>query len=145
MRRIILSTLFLSTVLAHAQAGTQGQSGTTLIASNNAVAASNDAAIPTHPRRVSTGVVYPKLISNPKVHVSAADFQTQDFADQHVVVGFRVDENGAPQNVHLVKSLHQTVDARVLEAVREYHFVPGTLDDQKIALDVNLIVNFDTK
>ena len=75
------------------------------------------------------------------VRVSAADFPTRDLAAQHMVVGFRVDESGAPQNVHLVKSVSQTVDARVLAAVRQYRFVPGTLDDRNVPVDVNLVIN----
>jgi TonB family protein len=146
MRRIILSTLFLSSALVHAQTSTSGQ-GATLEARNNetnAVAASTDASIPTT-RRISTGVTFPKLISAPSVSVSAADFPTADLAAQHVVVSFRVDENGAPQNVHLVKSVNEAVDTRVLAAVRQYRFAPGSLDHQTVAVDVNLIVNFQQK
>jgi hypothetical protein len=34
------------------------------------------------------------------------------------------------------------VDERVLSAVRQYRFVPGTLDDQNVPVDVNLVINF---
>lgn len=147
MRRIILSTLFLSTALVHAQTSTPGQ-GVTLEARNNetsASAASTDASIPTTARRISTGVTFPKLISTPTVSLSAADFPRIDLAAQHMVVSFRVDENGAPQNVRLVKSVSQAVDERVLAAVRQYRFAPGTLDNQTVAVDVNLVVNFQQK
>ena len=77
--------------------------------------------------------------------VSTTDFPTQDLTTQHLLVSFRVDEKGTPQNVHLLKSVNQAVDQRVLEAVRQYHFVPGTLDDQNVAVDVNLIVNFEKR
>jgi TonB family protein len=149
MRRIIVSSLFLSTVLLHAQTATKGQSVT--LEARNEVAASastqpaTDSTATLTQRRISTGVVWPKLISEPTVAVSAADFTTQDLATQHVVVSFRVDEKGEPQNVRLLKSVNQTVDERVLDAVRQYHFVPGTLDDQNVAVDVNLIVNFQAK
>ncbi|HTA80700.1 MAG TPA: TonB family protein [Terracidiphilus sp.] len=146
MRRILLSTLFLSSVLVHAQTSTPAQ-GVTLEARNsatNALAASTDASIPTG-RRISTGVTFPKLISAPSVSVLSTDFPTANLAAQHVVVGFRVDENGAPQNVHLVKSVNQSVDERVLAAVRQYRFAPGTLDNQTVAVDVNLVVNFQQK
>jgi TonB family protein len=150
MRRIIVSTLLLSTVLLHAQKGTQGQSAT-LEARNNAVnslsdaasAATDTASAPS--RRISTGVTWPKLISEPTLSISSTDFPTHDLAAQHVVVAFRVDENGAPQNVHLLKSVNQAVDGRILSAVRQYRFVPGTLDDQNVAVDVNLVVNFEQK
>jgi TonB family protein len=77
--------------------------------------------------------------------VSAADFPTNDLAAQHMVVSLRVDQNGAPQNVHLVKSVNQTVDERVMAAVRQYRFVPATLDDQIVPVDVNLVINFQEK
>jgi TonB family protein len=152
MRRIILSTLFLSTVLLNAQTGTKGQS-VTLVAHNDAAGLASstasqpatDADATTHGRRISTGVIGPKLISEPAFSVSAADFPTHDLATQHMVVGFRVDESGAPQNVHLVKSVSQTVDERVLEAVRQYRFQPGTLDDRNVPVDVNLVINFQEK
>jgi TonB family protein len=77
--------------------------------------------------------------------VSAADFPTNDLAAQHMVVSFRVDEKGAPQNIHLVKSVSPTVDGRVMAAVSQYRFVPGTLDDQNVPVDVNLVINFQQK
>ena len=148
MRRIIVSTLLLSSVLLHAQTGTKGQSAT-LVAHNDAASAvtasATDVNATTPARRISTGVTWPKLISEPTLSVSSADFPTPNLAAQHVVVGFRVDETGAPQNVHLVKSVSQTVDERVLAAVRQYRFVPGTLDDQKVPVDVNLVINFQEK
>ncbi|MGA7107855.1 MAG: TonB family protein [Terracidiphilus sp.] len=149
MRRIIMSTLFLSTVLLHAQSATKGQ-GVTLEARNDAASASaaqpatDTAAFPSG-RRISTGVTWPKLISVPTVSVSATDFPTHDLAAEHMVVGFRVDEKGIPQNIHLLKSVNQSVDQRVLDAVRQYRFEPGTLDEQNVAVDVNLVVNFQAR
>lgn len=148
MRRILVSSLFLSSVLLPAQTATNGQR-TLLVARNDSAAVSaaqpvTDASIP-NARRVSTGVVWPKLISEPTVSVSASDFPTRDLAVQQMVVGFQVDEKGFPQNVHLLKSVNQAVDERVLGAVRQYHFVPGTLDDQNVAVDVNLVVHFKAR
>lgn len=148
MRNIIVSTLLLSSVLLHAQTGTKGQS-VTLVAHNDAASAvtasATDVNSTTPARRISTGVTWPKLISEPALSVSAADFPTNDLAAQHMVVSLRVDQNGAPQNVHLVKSVNQTVDERVMAAVRQYRFVPATLDDQIVPVDVNLVINFQEK
>jgi hypothetical protein len=41
--------------------------------------------------------------------------------------------------------VNQTVDERVMAAVRQYRFVPGTLDDQSVPVDVNLVINFQEK
>jgi TonB family protein len=150
MRRILVSTLLLSAAFLHAQKGTQGQS-VTLEARNSTVTSLSDAAPATTDsgsaasRRISTGVTWPKLISEPNVSISSADFPTHDLTAQHLVVSFRVDEKGEPQNVHLLKSVNQAVDGRILAAVRQYRFIPGTLDDQNVPVDVNLIVNFEQK
>jgi TonB family protein len=53
-----------------------------------------------------------------------------------------VDENGTPQNVHVVQSVNQNVDERVMTAVRSSRYVPAKLDDQIVPVDVNLLVNF---
>ena len=148
MRSIIVSSLFLSTVLLHGQTGTPAQSAT-LEARNNAVNTlstdATDADVPSHARRVSTGVTFPKLISGPKMSVSTTDFSTRDLAAEQAIVSLRVDENGTAQNVRLVKSVNQAVDARILAAVREYRFVPGSLDERNVPVDLNLVFNFQQK
>jgi outer membrane biosynthesis protein TonB len=150
MRRMLASTLFFSSVLLNAQTVTKGHSAMLFAHAEAASAASasgsaqpvTDAAIPSPTRRVTTGVTSPKLISEPAFTVSVADFPTRDVASQQMVVAFRVDEKGIPQNVHLLKSVSQAVDSRVLDVVREYRYIPAKLDDQNVAVDVNLIVNF---
>ena len=144
MHKIFAATLFLSTALLPAQTVANGQ-GAALLAKNSepAIVASDVPA--THARRISTGVIAPKLLSGPSVRVSLTDFPGQNISFQHVVVAFRVDEKGVPQNVHLVKSVNQAVDSRILAAVRDYRFEPATLDDQAVAMDVNLNVNFEVR
>jgi len=147
MHKIFAASLFLSTALLSAQTVTSAQ-GAVLIAKNEVAtepAAASDATLRAPARRVSTGIVAPKLISTPVVSVATTDFPTQDLAIEHVVVGFRVDEYGVPQNVHLVKSVNQAVDARILAAVRAYRYEPAKLDGQNVAIDVNLNVNFEAR
>lgn len=147
MHKIFAASLFLSTVLLPAQSVTNGQ-GAVLIASNNNVtesAPATDATLSAPARRISTGVTAPKLISNPVVHVALTDFPVENLTNEHVIVGFRVDEKGVPQNVHLLQSVNQAVDARILAAVREYRFEPAKLDEQNVAMDVRLNVNFEVR
>jgi TonB family protein len=146
MRRILVSSLFLSTVLLNAQANTKGQR-ITLEARNDAApaAAATDVNSTSQARRVSTGVTWPKLIAQPSLSVSTADFPTQDLGVQHVVVSFRVDTNGTPQNVHITKSVNQNVDERVMAIVRNSRYTPATLDEQNVPVDVNLVVNFQRR
>lgn len=153
MRRVLLSTLFLSSVLLNAQTDTTGHN-TMLFAhaeTANAAAAANpaqpvtDATAAATGIRVTTGVISPKLISEPAFSVSVSDFPSPDVASQKMVVSFRVDEKGIPQNVHLLKSVSQAVDGRVLDAVRQYRFIPAKLDNQNVAIDINLLVHFAQK
>jgi TonB family protein len=146
MRRILVSSLFLSTVLLNAQANTKGQR-ITLEARNDAApaAAATDVNSTSQTRRVSTGVTWPKLISQPSLSVSTADFPTQDLGGQHVVVSFRVDTDGTPQNVHITKSVNQSVDERVMTIVRNSRYSPATLDEQNVPVDINLLVNFQKR
>lgn len=148
MHKISIASLFLSAALLPAQTAVNGQ-GTTLVASNNlasepAVAATSDAPA-TSARRISTGVTAPKLVSGPQVRVAVSDFPSETVVGKSAVVSFRVNEQGVPQNVRLVKSVNQTVDSRVLAAVREYRFTPAQLDGQSVAMDVNMNVNFEAR
>jgi len=149
MRHIFVAGIFLSSVLLNAQTVTKAQSAT-LVARNEAnpaaaVGAATDIPTTTSGRRVSTGVIAPKLISEPVVKVATTDFPSEDLASQHVVVGFRVDPTGAPTNVHLVKSVNPSVDQKVLAAIRQSRFAPATLDDQAVPMDINLIVSFQAR
>jgi TonB family protein len=144
MHKIFVATLFLSTALLPAQTVANGQ-GTELIAKNSEPALLSSDVPTSQARRISTGVTAPKLLTGPTVRVAVEDFPTKNVSLQHVVVAFRVDEKGIPQNVHLVKSINQAVDSRILAAVRNYRFEPATLDEQTVAMDVNLNVNFEAR
>jgi len=150
MRRIIVASLFLSSVLLTAQTTQNGQ-GVTLESRNetpNALAATTAAQPATDPSgtpnsvRVSTGVVSPKLISKPDITVYTSEFPSPDLAIQSVVLRFLLDESGTPQDVQIVKPVNKDVDERVLTAVRQYKFTPATLDDQPVPINMDLVVNF---
>jgi len=148
MRNVLAVCAIFSSVLLHAQSVTKGSS-VNLEAKNNYAGALyahgasqplNDATTNSQPLRISTGVVWPKLISEPNFKVSSADFMGRNLAMEQVVVSFTVDESGKPQNVHL--AVNPVVDERVLNAVRQYRYAPATLNNQKVAADINLEVNF---
>ena len=152
MRSVFVAGPFLSTVLLNAQTGTTGQSATMEARNESHNALSAAAAAPpatdvtaARPRRISTGVIAPKLIKAPNIVVATSDFATEDLSSQYAVVRLKVDEKGTPQNVQIVKPVNPTVDSRVLAAVRQYHFIPATLDDQVVPLDLHLRVNFQPR
>jgi hypothetical protein len=61
--------------------------------------------------------------------------------DAQVQLSLTVDEKGQPQNIHVVKSFSPFIDARVIDSVSQFHFRPGTIDNQPVAIDLNLTVN----
>ncbi len=153
MRRILIASLFLSTVLLNAQTATTGQ-GVALEASSvtpNALTASTAAepAMDTNgaarPHRISTGVIAPKLISEPAIDVAISDFNTWNLGSRYMVLRFKVDEAGAPQNVEIVKPVSPDVDAKVLAAAHRFHFAPATLDNQAIPMNLDMRVNFQAR
>jgi TonB family protein len=153
MRNVLAVCAIFSSVLLHAQSVTKGSS-VNLEAKNNYAGALyahgaseplTDATTNSQPLRISTGVVWPKLISEPNFKVSSADFMGRNLATEQVIVSFTVDESGKPQNVHLAKSVNPVVDERVLKAVRQYRYAPATLDNQKVAADIKLEVNFASR
>jgi TonB family protein len=116
MRKLIVAILSLSSIMLTAQAET-----------------------PATPKRVSTGVIAPKLIY--KVDV-VADPNTARMLqnDTTVVVGMIVDKAGKPEDLKIVRSSGTGLDASVLSAVSQYRFTPGTVSNQPVATPLNLEV-----
>jgi TonB family protein len=125
MRNITVAILSLSSLMLHAQANTPAQ---TQVASNG----------PVQVKRVSTGVIAPKLIY--KVDVIADSTGTARIMGNEctVVVGMVVDKTGKPSDLKIIKSAGPGVDASVLTAVSQYRFTPGTVSNQPIATPLNL-------
>jgi TonB family protein len=100
-----------------------------------------DDATASTPARVSTGVIAPVLLDsvNLTLPTTFSSFLIPDGAE--VGVSLTVDENGTPQNIHVVKSYNPFWDARVLDAVRQFHYRPGTVDNQPVAIDMNLTID----
>jgi TonB family protein len=128
MRKLIVAILSLSSFMLHAQANTPAQ---TQVASNGSAP---------QVKRVSTGVIAPKLIY--KVDVVADSNGTARLFnnDTKVVVGMIVDKTGKPYDLKILQSAGAGVDASVLAAVSQYRFTPGTVSSQPIATPLNLEV-----
>jgi TonB family protein len=128
MRRILASSLLLSSLYFPAAAK----------ASNPA-----DDANATTPVHVSTGVSIPVLIGTPSLKLPAG-YPAQDIpAGYRIALTLTVDENGRPQNIQLVNSYDAYLDTYVLNAVRQFRFRPGTLDNQSVPVDLNLNVEVE--
>ncbi len=100
----------------------------------------DDATAPT-PVRVSTGVIPPALIDSVNLNMPS-NFDSFLIPDGvEVGLAFTVDEKGTPQNIQVVKSYSPFWDARVVDAVRQFRYRPGTVDNKPVAVDMNMTVN----
>jgi TonB family protein len=126
MRRILATSTLLSSLILPAAA----------FASTPV----DDATAPT-PVRISTGIIAPVLLSSPVLSLPVGFSFDLIPADAQVQLSLTVDEKGQPQNIQVVKSCSPFIDARVIETVSQFHFRPGTIDNQPTAVDLNLTVN----
>jgi TonB family protein len=140
MRKVLVASLALFPVLLHAQANSsaQPQSSGTLQSKLAAPAFASAAPRVQSGLRVSTGVVAPKLISTVQIvsdKIAAYETPTNY---RTAVVSMIVDANGRPTDLKIVRSINPIMDHNVLEAVSQYRFSPGTVDNQPVASSHNL-------
>jgi hypothetical protein len=126
MRRILAASLMLSSLLFPA-----------VVKASTPV---DDATAPT-PVRISTGVTAPVLIGSPVLSLPQGLVFDTIPAGAQVELSLTVNAKGEPENIHVVKSFSPFIDARVVETVSQFHFRPGTIDNQPTAIELNLIVN----
>ena len=126
MRRILATSLLLPSLLLPAVA--------------NASKPVDDATAPT-PARISTGVVDPVLLDTAMLSLPS-DFSVDLVpSGAQVSLTLTVDPKGQPRDIHVVKSYSPFWDARVVDAVRQFRYKPGTVSNQPVAVDLNLTVN----
>jgi TonB family protein len=100
--------------------------------------ASTGAAI-TSNLRVSTGVKAPAILDTAAVTLPEGTLNSLPVGAA-VGIELTVDQYGVPQNIRVVKSLSPSLDASVVEAVRHFHFRPGSMDNKPVPVDLNLTV-----
>jgi protein TonB len=59
-----------------------------------------------------------------------------------VLVTLVVDQNGNPQNVHLLRGVGMGLDEKAVEAVKQYKFRPARFNGKPVAVQLNVEVNF---
>jgi hypothetical protein len=126
MRHILAGSILLSSMLLPAAAG--------------AMQPSDDATTSTQPVRVSTGVIAPTLLNS--IGLALPDGLPKESIPVNAQVGLTltVDENGTPQDVHVVKGINPFWDARIADEVRQFHYRPGSIDAKPIPVDMNLTI-----
>jgi TonB family protein len=100
----------------------------------------DDSSTPTPALRVSTGVTGPKILDAADIHLPPDNFDRLIPSEATIVLSLNVDEDGKPQDVHVVKSVNKMLDERVIDAVRRFRFKPATLDDERVPVDMTLNV-----
>jgi TonB family protein len=90
---------------------------------------------------VSTGLVAPTLLTSTDLSIVGGYPNNVVPVDAKVALSFTVDENGVPQDIHVVQGVNPFWDARVLEAVGKFRYRPGTIDSKPTPVDVNLTVS----
>jgi TonB family protein len=125
MRRILATSLMLPSLLIPAVA--------------SASQPVDDATASTPKVRVSTGVINPELLKS--YDVTVPDGYATVPGDGQVGLSFTIDEKGRPENVQVTKSLSPLWDSRVVDAVRQFRYRPGTVSNEPIPIDMNLTVN----
>lgn len=123
MRRIVIPSLLLSLTL-------------TAAAAEKPV---ND-AVPTSARPISTGVTAPQLVYSTKISIPASQLPAAFPGTATVVLKFTLDKTGSPQAIQIVHPLTQPIDARVVEAVRQFRWTPAVLNNQTVPIEMNLTV-----
>ena len=127
MRRILATSLMLPSLLIPAVA--------------SASQPVDDATASTPRVRVSTGVIGPKLLESSDVTIPDGYADRSIPGNGQVGLSFTIDEKGRPENVQVTKSLDPLWDARVVDAVRQFRYRPGTVSNEPIPVEMNLTVN----
>ena len=116
MRRILLATLLSSLTLTAAAATGKP---------------ANDASAPTS-RTITTGVTSPRLVYAPHISIPADELPLAMVNPTPVVLQVRLDETGSPTEIQVLHAINQTVDARVIQGVRQFRWAPAVLNNQAV-------------
>jgi TonB family protein len=144
MRKVLVAALALSPMMLHAQAASPANTRTAVAAlaqpkEFSAAAKTENATVPaSSPLRISTGVTAPKLISTVTIIDNEKAPASLRAIDQLAVVSMIVNAEGKPTELKIVKSVGAALDAKVLEAVSQYRFIPGTLNHEPTAIPLTL-------
>ena len=127
MRGILIASLLLSPMLFTASA----------VASHPGT----DAAAQTQDLRVSTGVSAPTVIYS--TTIEPVPYLLDIPSDAEVVLSLKVDEQGRPNDIRVVKPVNPILGQHVVDAISKFRFHPAMLDEQAVPVNMNLTVNVE--
>jgi TonB family protein len=86
--------------------------------------------------RISTGVVAPKLVKTARIDAQMVAAS----GERPAIVSMVVDQTGKPTDMKIVQSSNEATDTKVLEAVSQFRYTPGTVSGQLVSVPVNLVL-----
>ena len=89
---------------------------------------------------IGNGVSPPTIVS--KVEPEYSELARTARREGEVVLQTVVDENGLPQNIHVIRSLGFGLDEKAIEAVQKWRFKPAIKNGKPVALLSTIEVNF---
>jgi protein TonB len=91
-------------------------------------------------RKIGGGVSEPIPIYTPKPEFSDEARKAKSMGD--VYVSIIVDQQGLPENVHLLRGIGMGLDENAIEAVKHYRFKPAMENGKPVAVALNVEVSF---
>jgi protein TonB len=91
-------------------------------------------------RKIGGGVSSPELIF--KVDPEFSEEARKAKFMGIVLVNLIVDQNGNPQNVHVLRGVGMGLDQKAVEAVKQYKFRPAKEGGKPVAVELNVEVDF---
>ncbi len=92
--------------------------------------------------KVGEDVSAPKLISSVEPEFPKSERGKKGKFEGTCLVGLTVDENGLPQDVHIIRSLQREFDRQAIGAVQRYRFKPAMKAGTPVAVSLKVEVNF---
>jgi TonB family protein len=123
MRRSLLAVL-LSSIVLTAAASPVPQNDASLAAS----------------RPISTGVTSPRLVYSTHVNIPADELSATAGSSAKVVLKVNLDETGSPSNVQVLHPATPEIDARIVNAVRQFRWTPAILNNKAVPEELTLTV-----
>jgi TonB family protein len=90
--------------------------------------------------RVGNGVTAPKVVAKiePQYTEEARDAKIQGTT----LLSVDIDPSGMATNIQVQRSLEPGLDQKAIDAVRQWHFQPGTKDGVPVTVRASIEVNF---
>jgi hypothetical protein len=103
--------------------------------------------------RVNKNIAPPKLLSSVKPTIAKGDRKHIKFGKTTTIIQLTVAADGTVQNPHVISSSMETmkskdveasaiIDQSCLEAVKQYHFEPATLNKKPVPVLISVQVDF---